>query len=657
MIERVRRQNPKLTEVDFTSPLSVGNGDFAINVDVTGFQTLHEEFLVHHNPLCTLSNWAWHTTPDKNGKTYRYSDLVLDEYPYKERVVHLPVHAHKGNEEVYEWLRKNPHRANLAIFELRVDGEKITSKEIFDIEQMLELEQGIVRSEYTIKGEKYQVETFVDCESDTVFFKMKSVALQNGRAKILLRLPYPNHQISAGEFSEKSTQTAYIKGVEGNHRKQIQHMCDEFSTFLDFHSEKCVLTQTAKTVFEISTNEEVADFSVTFSKNAPSDFNEHTEEVKVRLKKFWHDFWTKGEIPTFDVTDEKMQELERRGILSMYQLRLHSSGKLPPQETGLLCNSWYGKFHLEMTLWHFAWAIETNRVALIKPQFSWFKSILPQAKWNAEKNGFKGARWPKMIGPDAIDSPSFIAPLLIWQQTHIVTLLDWSKEKIAESERLVFQKEFWVLVEETIDFVCDFLSYDEKEEKYCLVSPMIPSQEEFDPNTVYNPTFELAYWKYGISQALRWAEDLGEKKPLWQEVYQKIAIPQPTKEGLYPSHENAPDTFPNYMKDHPTQLAILGLFDNPDVEMTALEQTLSRVLKDWDEESMWGWDYGYMALLAEKLGNRTLALEILLKDCPKNYYAKNGHNYQRGRTDLPAYLPGNGSLVLAVSRIFTNTTT
>lgn len=36
------------------------------------------------------------------------------------------------------------------------------------------------------------------------------------------------------------------------------------------------------------------------------------------------------------------------------------------------------------------------------------------------RNGYKGARWPKMIATEGVDCPSNIAPLLVWQQPHII---------------------------------------------------------------------------------------------------------------------------------------------------------------------------------------------------------------------------------------------
>jgi hypothetical protein len=40
--------------------------------------------------------------------------------------------------------------------------------------------------------------------------------------------------------------------------------------------------------------------------------------------------------------DPRAMELERRIVLSQYQTAIQCAGSLPPQETGLTCNSWFG---------------------------------------------------------------------------------------------------------------------------------------------------------------------------------------------------------------------------------------------------------------------------------------------------------------------------
>ena len=70
----------------------------------------------------------------------------------------------------------------------------------------------------------------------------------------------------------------------------------------------------------------------------------------------WKGYWTRtGIIQLHESRDERANELERRIVLSQYLLAANCSGSVPPQETGLTCNSWYGKSHLEMFFWHEAY--------------------------------------------------------------------------------------------------------------------------------------------------------------------------------------------------------------------------------------------------------------------------------------------------------------
>lgn len=148
----------------------------------------------------------------------------------------------------------------------------------------------------------------------------------------------------------------------------------------------------------------------------------------------------------WESADPRAKELERRIVLSQYLSAVQCSGSLPPQETGLTCNSWYGKFHLEMHPSHSAWMPLWNRGELLERSLPWYRDHLPQAEWNAAKNGYRGARWPKMVGTEGIDSPSPIATLLIWQQPHIIWLLELLYRAAPREE---FLRENWLLVEGT----------------------------------------------------------------------------------------------------------------------------------------------------------------------------------------------------------------
>ena len=68
--------NPVLTEIATDSPLTVGNGELAFTADITGMQTLYEEY--QELPLCTMSQWGWHTKPVSREKyNYTLDDLVI----------------------------------------------------------------------------------------------------------------------------------------------------------------------------------------------------------------------------------------------------------------------------------------------------------------------------------------------------------------------------------------------------------------------------------------------------------------------------------------------------------------------------------------------------------------------------------------------------
>jgi len=54
----VRRHSPVVRSIDPRAPLSVGNGELAMTVDVTGLQSIPDAYQV---PLNVLAQWAWHS--------------------------------------------------------------------------------------------------------------------------------------------------------------------------------------------------------------------------------------------------------------------------------------------------------------------------------------------------------------------------------------------------------------------------------------------------------------------------------------------------------------------------------------------------------------------------------------------------------------------
>ena len=299
-----------------------------------------------------------------------------------------------------------------------------------------------------------------------------------------------------------------------------------------------------------------------------------------------------------------------------------------------------------MYLWHEAYLPLWNHTELLERSLVWYQEHLPQARLNAARNGYKGARWPKMVAEDALDSPSPIAVLLVWQQPHIIYMLEMA---YGSGEETAFLEKYYELVEETAEFMADFAAYNEERKVYELLGPLIPAQECHDPMVTRNPSFEVEYWSLTLKIAAEWAKRLGRKVPeKWLHVAENMA-PMAVGEGKYLAHEQCPDTYTAFAEDHPSMLCSYGLIDSGRTDREIMGNSLREVEKCWNYPSLWGWDFAVMCMTAVRLGEPEHAIELLLKDTEKNSYVASGNNYQRGRSDLPLYLPGNGSLLLAAA--------
>jgi hypothetical protein len=90
--------------------------------------------------------------------------------------------------------------------------------------------------------------------------------------------------------------------------------------------------------------------------------------------------------------------------------------------------------------------------------------------------------------------------------------------------------------------------------------------------------------------------------------------------------------------------------ETPLVDGTILGNSLDTIMKKWNWNSTWGWDFPMLAMSAASIGRAEQAVDFLLMDAPKNRYLLNGHNFQDA-TRLMIYLPGNGGLLTAVAKM------
>jgi hypothetical protein len=653
----VRRHNPVLTDIDYTSPLTVGNGFFAYTFDVTGMQSLSKYYKEQNNPLCTMAEWAWHVFPYRDEKFLcPREELELTAYQAQGRTLLYAVEEKPGNEEVYKWHRYNPHRFHLGEIGLLYQDKELEPEALESIKQELDLYEGTAVSNFTVHGQSCEVHTAAGGQGNRLGFLIKSRELAQEQLKVRIRFGYPSQDISGVNWEKEELHKTEILS-QNNDELLLKRILDKVTYFVSIKVKNGVIRQNTLNEFYCSGNTDALELSVEFmpceedygNRIKKSDFYDIKESSKIH----WEEFWNHGGMVDFSgSTNPRAMELERRIILSLYLTALQCCGYLPPQETGLTCNSWYGKFHLEMHLWHGAHFALWNRGYLLERSMPWYRKILKEAKENAARNGFAGARWPKMVGPEGIDSPSEIATLLIWQQPHILYMLELLyQEKLRKEEAAAigFMEEYWEIVKETADFMVDFAVENQETGVYELLAPIIPAQENHDPRMVRNPAFELEYWRFGLKIAHSWAlrlkQDNGRK---WIEVSEKMAVPA-SRQGVYLAHQDCPDTFTHFNTDHPSMVAAFGLLPGETINPAYMENTLEKICDCWNFDSMWGWDFAMMAMTANRLLCPEKVIDFLLMEKNKNSYVTSGNNYQKSNDKLPLYLPGNGSLLLAAA--------
>jgi hypothetical protein len=617
----VQRHNPVLHDFDPRAPLSVGNGEFAFTADITGLQSFPQLY-DRQMPLCTMSQWGWHTAPGRPA-----GELKLTPYDTFGRPVGYPTSS-QGQKELFDWLRENPHRLHLGRIGFAVDR-------VEPVRQELDLWTGTLHSEFLAGGQRIVVETACHPTLDVLAVRVR------GRLPVIFEFPYGSPEMAAANWNATAKHTTEGR-ITAAPRLDLTRRLDADSYWVS------IAWQTAAAMhregahrFVLEPAADYLEFVCGFNRAVASALPTAAQTLDAS-RDHWRRFWTGGgaiELPG-------APEIERRVVLSQYLTAIQCAGSMPPQETGLTCNSWYGKFHLEMHFWHAAHFALWGRAPLLERSLEWYRTILPSARAKARGQSYAGARWPKMTAPDGRDSPSPVGPLLIWQQPHPIILADLCYRTRPDRQTLERYRD---LVFESAEFMASFAHRDASTGRYVLGPPVIPAQENHPPRETWNPTFELEYWAHGIGIAQQWRERLGlAREPLWDEVRNRLSA-LPVKDGVYLAHENCPQTFTGRNRDHPSMLGALGVLPGARVGRETMRRTLKKVFAEWQWADTWGWDFPMVAMTAANLGERGLVADALTMATPKNTWLANGHNWQR--PNLPLYLPGNGGLLLAMAHI------
>lgn len=643
----VERHKVVIRSLDTLSSLSVGNGHFAFTVDATGLQTF-PSFYAKGIPLGTQSSWSWHSFP--NTANFSRTETYRSE-PYAGRSISYALQGHKEarKDAATDYYRANPHRIHLGHFGFRIqlnNGQIATPIDIKGINQTLNPFTGVIFSTFSVEGVPVKVWTISDNKDDVIYVKVQSDLLKQGRMHFQLDFPFPSQSfLDEGVVTANPEKHNSTLLRDSGKQILIQHSLDSLRYQVAIASNQAVKANRIRDHhFDIiPTRVNDLEISVGYGSEKRLDWSPALQQNQTA----WKDYWLKGGMIDFGgVKDSLAKELERRMILSMYLAKVQSISEEPPQETGLVYNSWFGRPHLEMTWWHLMHFAFWGKGEYLEKVLPWYERNFQKAKELAQRQGLKGVRWQKMTDPVGGESPSSVGSFLLWQQPHIIDMLD----VLAKNKPKSFKLKYSYLVEETAMAMEDLISWDSLKQVYRLGPGFIPAQESLPFATTFNAPLELAYWYKGISVAQEWRKSMGlavNKK--WDHILTHFPS-LPEYEGIYQAAAGYGDTYlnPKFISDHPAVLGAMGMVEPlPSTDSKKMKATLTKIEKVWNWDSTWGWDYPLMAMTAIRLKESDHAIDLLLKPLQKNTYLKNGHNYQDTRLRL--YMPGNGGLLTALA--------
>ena len=620
----VTRHNPEIREGNLRGPMQVGNGEFAFGFDISGMQTFSDN-------ANTMSNWGWYRFPLPQGQ--RPEDFRGAEWEAQGRMVRYDI-PNPEQGALRDWMVRNPQRINLGrigLVLIKDDGSRAGIGDLTDPVQRLDL-----GSRYSIDGREVVVTTVGHPEKDAVAVRIESEKVADGTVGISLRFPFPSNTEFGSAADWDSPGRHLTELSPGTHMASFHRQLDD--TNYDVHVQwdaGAVLRRTQEHCYELipATDAREISFVVCFDKilgNAAVPTFAQTRSASAR---HWREFWEGGgAIDLSGSSDPRWRELERR------------VGSLPPQESGLVNNGWYGKYHHEMIWWHCTHYALWGRWKMASGMMEVFADNLATYRRKAAMQGYDGARWPKTIGDHAWwEWPLETTALLIWQQPHPIFYAELEYRQHPTRETLEKWRD---VVFETADFMASYAHYDVAADRYVLGYPLQVVGENADPRTTINPTFELSYWLTGLRIAGLWRERLGlPAKAEYGRVCDKLS-PLPVQQGVYVSWENIDGMWTRYNWEHPALIGAYGMLPGDGVDIPTMERTLMKVHREWKLHETWGWDFPMLAMCAARLGKPEMAVDYLL-DYPAFDFDACGL-VGGGRAPFP-YFPGNGGLLYAVA--------
>ena len=629
----VTRHNIRWNDLQGVMPL--GNGEFCFGADATGLQTFGGN---------SMSHWGWHSFPLPEGWTTESVPATgtFQKGRNKGGDIFPP-----GTDAIRAWMFNNPHIMNLGRLRLvKSGGSNLTTNEISDLTRMVELWSGLQTSNYRINSQPVSVETCVHPALALVAVRISSPLLASGELEVALDFAYPalmRNDAWVGDF-QRTTGHATKAAFRDTRRVDFIREVDAVTYHASLATgEGCVIREDALhkayTVSSQGTN--VLAFVCAFSTAPLPEALPAFAEAKTLSAARWESFWESGGAIDLSASeDPRWKELERRIVLSQYQMAAQSSGSWPSSEMGLLgIDPWRGQFHMEMVWWHLAHYALWNRWDMADQALACYRRFMPAARALAAQLGYKGLKWPKSVGPEGRSAPWVGNQVLLWKQPHPIFFAEL--EYRLRPTRVTLEK--WAeIVQGTAEHMADYPTLDNQTGLYSLTPAMPPSELGITRDTV----FDLAYWRWGLDKAQGWRQRLGlTREPYWDEVRRHLA-PLPVVDGVFVHSAEWTDTYTKRAWEHPDPVGVLGMLPPIEgVDFETARRTVRKVWETWTWNRVWGWDCPWMAMAAARTSQPQMAVEALLKDSNHNQYDARGIN---AGGPCP-YLPGNGGLLYAVA--------
>lgn len=340
----VSRYNPSRNASSTTTPMQVGNGNFAFGADVTGLQTFQ--------PFAIMSSWGWKNDTLPPNKTWEdvenYEGVSWDFHG------RLVTYEFDGEPLVQQWLISNPNRVNLGrVGLLFLDSQghvqNVTESDLSHVNQELDLWTGTMTSNFVYDGEQVTVSTTSAQSTSAVSISLHSPLLQNGRLALYLDFPWNDgtNKFSApfvGVWNATSNHTTVLhtgSALGKNVEAEVTHTLGASTFITSVGGDKLTVTRDSPAAHRYTVKPRASGTSLslalTYSSSRPASIPAPST-ISSESTQVWEGFWTKSGF--IDVvsgsSDPRADELQRRIILSRYLMRVNEAGDNPPQEVSLI---------------------------------------------------------------------------------------------------------------------------------------------------------------------------------------------------------------------------------------------------------------------------------------------------------------------------------